>query len=98
MEAAMPSSYALGKHYETYIRNLVDSGRYASASEVVRAAMRMFEVKEGPPVLTDEYIRAAIKEAEDDPRPSIDGDVFFAELRERYGHGSAGSKKQRKAA
>ena len=42
----MPSSYALGKHYETYIKNLVDSGRYASASEVVRAAMREFEVKE----------------------------------------------------
>ena len=42
----MPSSYALGKHYETYIKNLVESGRYASASEVVRAAMREFEIKE----------------------------------------------------
>ena len=46
MEVAMPSSYALGKHYETYIKNLVESGRYASASEVVRAAMREFEIKE----------------------------------------------------
>ena len=93
----MPSSYSLGEHYETYIKNLVDSGRYASASEVVRAAMREFEVKEGPPLLSDEYIRAAIKDADDDPRPSISAEEVFARLEAKYGT-SDGSRKRRKAA
>jgi antitoxin ParD1/3/4 len=70
-EAAMPSSYAIGKHYEAFVKRLVDSGRYASASEVIRAALRDMEEKVGPPVLTVKDIRAAIKEAEDDPRPPI---------------------------
>jgi antitoxin ParD1/3/4 len=76
----MPSSYAVGKHYEAFIKRLVKSGRYASASEVVRAALRELEAKTEPPLLTVEEIRAAIKEAEDDPRPPIPADVIFAEL------------------
>ena len=35
----MPSSYAVGEHFEHFIRSQVDGGRYASASEVVRAAL-----------------------------------------------------------
>jgi antitoxin ParD1/3/4 len=89
----MPSSYALGKHYETYIKNLVDSGRYASASEVVRAAMREFEVKEGPPVLSDEYIRAAIAES-DAMGGEIDGEEFFAEMRAKYGGNKTSNTKK----
>jgi antitoxin ParD1/3/4 len=80
----MPSSYAVGKHYEAFIKRLVASGRYASASEVVRAALRELEAKSTPPLLTVEEIRAAIKEADDDPSPSIPGDVFLAELRDRH--------------
>jgi antitoxin ParD1/3/4 len=86
MEAAMPSSYAVGKYYEAFIKRLVASGRYASASEVVRAALRELEAKTEPPVLTIEEIRAAIKGAEDDPRPSIDGENFLEELRNRSAH------------
>ncbi len=56
----MPSSYSLGEHYETYIKNLVDSGRYASASEVVRAAMREFEVKEHLKPLTVAELRDSL--------------------------------------
>jgi antitoxin ParD1/3/4 len=67
----VPSSYAIGKHYEAFVKRLVDSGRYASASEVIRAALRDMEEKVGPPILTIEEIRAAIKEAEDDPTPGI---------------------------
>jgi antitoxin ParD1/3/4 len=60
MEVIMPSSYALGKHYETYIKKLVDSGRYASASEVVRAAMREFEFKDQFKPLTIEELRESL--------------------------------------
>lgn len=39
----MPSSYAIGSRFEKLIEELVASGRYASASEVVRAGMRLLE-------------------------------------------------------
>ncbi len=42
----MPSSYAIGEHFERFIRQQVDGGRYASASEVVRDALRLLEEEE----------------------------------------------------
>ena len=42
----MPSSYTLGSHYENFVRQLVESGRYASASEVVRDGLRALEEQE----------------------------------------------------
>jgi antitoxin ParD1/3/4 len=42
----MPSSYTLGKHYESFIRDQLASGRYNNASEVLRDALRLMEEKE----------------------------------------------------
>lgn len=42
----MPSSYALGEHFESFIRQQVKTGRYASASEVVRDAIRLLKDRE----------------------------------------------------
>lgn len=39
------TSMTLGPHWESFIRQEVDSGRYTSASEVVRAALRELEDK-----------------------------------------------------
>lgn len=39
----MPSSYTLGEHFEQFVKTLVDGGRYASASEVLRDALRLLE-------------------------------------------------------
>jgi antitoxin ParD1/3/4 len=39
----MPSSYDVGAHFEQFIRDQVSGGRYASASEVVRDALRLLE-------------------------------------------------------
>lgn len=39
----MPSSYTLGDHFETFIKEQVEGGRYASASEVIRDGLRLLE-------------------------------------------------------
>ncbi len=38
---------ALTSHWEGFIRQLIDSGRYNNASEVVRAALRKLQDTEG---------------------------------------------------
>ena len=39
------TSLSLGPHWENFIRAEIATGRYASASEVVRAALREYEDK-----------------------------------------------------
>ena len=40
------TSMTLGTHFDGFIANQINNGRFASASEVVRAALRMFEDNE----------------------------------------------------
>jgi len=42
----MPSSYVIGDHFENFIKSQLESGRYNSASEVIREALRLFEEQE----------------------------------------------------
>jgi antitoxin ParD1/3/4 len=41
------TSLTLGEHWEVFVRNEVASGRYASASEVIRDALRTLEERKG---------------------------------------------------
>lgn len=40
------TSITLGKHFDCFIANQLDNGRFSSASEVVRAGLRMLEDNE----------------------------------------------------
>jgi len=42
----MPSSFSLGKHFETFVQGQLASGRYNNASEVLRDALRLMEDRE----------------------------------------------------
>ncbi len=42
----MPSSYTLGKHFETFVQAQLASGRYNNVSEVLRDALRLMEERE----------------------------------------------------
>jgi antitoxin ParD1/3/4 len=43
---AKNTSITLGEHFDGFIAQQVAQGRYASASEVIRAALRLFEDNE----------------------------------------------------
>lgn len=58
----MPSSYNIGSHYESLVRKLVESGRYASASEVMRDSLRLLEQREEVRALELEHLKRAFAE------------------------------------
>ena len=60
----------------------VESGAFASASEVVHAGLaRMVEV-EAWDGLETEWLRQKVQEALDDPRPSVPAEEAFARIRD----------------
>jgi antitoxin ParD1/3/4 len=58
----MASSYTLGDHFEDLVKTLVRSGRYASASEVVRDGLRLLEDREKRRELKLAELREAIRQ------------------------------------
>jgi antitoxin ParD1/3/4 len=83
----MTSSYSLSAHLENFIQTQIDSGRYANASEVVRAGLRMLEEhEEGRPLramLREEklaWLKAEVQKGIDSG-PGIPGDEVMAEAR-----------------
>ena len=79
----MPSSYAIGDHYEQFIRQQIESGRYASASEVVRDALRALEGRERLREIEIEEYRAKIREGIESG-PDIPTEDVFTRLEAKY--------------
>jgi antitoxin ParD1/3/4 len=64
-EPAMSTSYSIGKHFEDLIDTLVESGRYATASDVVREGLRLVEEREERRRAKLEALRAEIQQGFD---------------------------------
>ena len=80
----MPSSYTLGAHYERFVRDLVASGRYASASEVMRDGLRLVEEREQVRAAKLDALRRDIREGLDSGAPEpLDMAVIKDEARRR---------------
>ena len=69
------TSVSLGPHFADFVDRQVGDGRYSSASEVVRAGLRLLEEHE----MQVERLRAAIIEGEESGEPQpFDFDAFIA--------------------
>jgi len=75
---AKNTSFSLGDHFTAFIETEVAKGRYASASEVVRASLRLLEEREARLA----SLRAALIEGEDSgPSTPFDFEAFIAAKR-----------------
>jgi antitoxin ParD1/3/4 len=80
------TSVALGEPFIQFARRKVESGEFATTSEVVREAMRRYIADD----VKLQALRAAIQEGIDSGPPEpFDADEFIAEMRSRHGSGDA---------
>ncbi|MGO4832353.1 type II toxin-antitoxin system ParD family antitoxin [Rhizobiaceae sp. 2RAB30] len=78
----MPASYSLGQHYEGFVRELVESGRYATASEVVRDSLRLLEQHEKLRALEIENLKRAYLEGKASGEgEDVEREAFLRELK-----------------
>ena len=73
---AKNTSITLGEHFAEFVEEQISQGRYGSASEVVRAGLRLLEEREAKL----RALRAAIVEGlESGPAEPFDVEAFIAE-------------------
>lgn len=79
---ARNTSVVLGDHFATFVDEQVDSGRYGSASDVIRAGLRLLEDHEA----RLSSLRAALVQGEESGLPQpLDVDAFLMTKRARPG-------------
>ena len=78
---AKNTSILLGDHFEKFIYNEVSSGRYGSASEVVRTALRMLELEEQR---KNALIKALSKGEKSKKIENFDPKAHLAKLHKQY--------------
>ncbi|USD64464.1 type II toxin-antitoxin system ParD family antitoxin [Vibrio sp. SCSIO 43136] len=75
---AKNTSITLGKHFDGFIADQIQSGRYNSASEVIRSALRLLESQE----TKMHTLRQLLVEGEESGTADYDLDSFIEELDE----------------
>ena len=70
------TSITLGEHFDSFISSQVQSGRYGSASEVIRSALRLLETQE----TKMNTLRQLLVEGEESGMADYDLDSLINEL------------------
>ncbi|MAT92467.1 MAG: type II toxin-antitoxin system ParD family antitoxin [Halioglobus sp.] len=78
---AKNTSITLGEHFDGFIAKQIAEGRYASASEVVRAALRLFEDTEKKTAV----LRQVLEEGEKSGTAEYSYEALMQELDEELG-------------
>ena len=72
---AKNTSISLGEHFSDFINNQIESGRYSSTSEVLRAGLRLLEEHEAK---IEALHNALIEGEQSGPATSFYFDAFIA--------------------
>ncbi|QTD39275.1 type II toxin-antitoxin system ParD family antitoxin [Polaribacter batillariae] len=75
------TSILLGDYFDKFISQQIKSGKYSSASEVVRAALRMFEHQESK---KSELIKALKKGEKSGFVENLDRTKLLKEIHQKY--------------
>ncbi|HLH87749.1 MAG TPA: type II toxin-antitoxin system ParD family antitoxin [Xanthobacteraceae bacterium] len=89
MRSSKPITITLGPQQASLDARL-KSGEYASASEVIRTALRALDRQDAA---LDEYLRANVQASLNDPRPSVPAADVFKRLRARHARRLKASKR-----
>jgi antitoxin ParD1/3/4 len=76
------TSVTLGEHFEAFIAEQIKGGRFSSASEAIRAGLRLLEERE----LKLAALRQALKEGEDSGVAEYSLDGLIEELDRESAH------------
>jgi antitoxin ParD1/3/4 len=74
----------LGDHFDGFVREQVQKGRFQDASDVVRAALGLLEERERERAAHRAELVRQLDEARDDPRPDLTLDQAFERLERRH--------------
>jgi antitoxin ParD1/3/4 len=87
----MTTKHPVGKHYEEFVKGLVDSGRFATEGDVVREGHRLLEEREERRKAKLDALRADIQEGIDSgPSEAWDVEEILAEAKRRKAAASHG--------
>ncbi|RLA46170.1 MAG: type II toxin-antitoxin system ParD family antitoxin [Gammaproteobacteria bacterium] len=75
---AKNTSVSLGDHFERFVNERVKAGRYSSASDTVRAGLRLLEQEETKLDLLRQTL--AVGENQLDKGEGVDGEAFMDEM------------------
>jgi len=84
MQTTEKLSITLPRDMAEMIRSKVQTGAYASNSEVIREALRLMREREGERNQRLAWLREKVDRSLTDDRPSVDAEGVFAQLEERH--------------
>ena len=84
MSAAEKISITLTPEMNRIIKQRVEAGDFASSSELIREALRVWQKREDEHQERLASVRARIQKSLDDPRPSVPAEEVFDRLKEMH--------------